>query len=160
MKVVRQTIIRHAKIADLPRLAELGLAILKYHQKLDPYFAPAKDAKAAYIKFFRKCIYSRKHLLLVAENKSAVIGYSLANLGSRPPVFKIQKIGHINDMFIEESFRRQGIAKKFLDEIYRWFKKNKASHVHLVYHSKNSIGRKAWNKHGYQEFMSYNRLEL
>jgi len=142
-KTTPTTTLRPAKLKDLPRLAELGLALLKYHQEFDPYFAPARDARATYLKYFRSCIYSRKKLLLVAESEDKIIAYSLANLGTRPrdsrraaihsflrpPVFQIRKIGHLNDMFIAPQFRRQGLGKKLLAENYKWFKKHKITHI-------------------------------
>lgn len=154
------TTLRPAKLKDLPRLAELGVALLKYHQKFDPYFAPAADARTIYLKYFRTCIYSRKNLLLVAESENKIIAYSLAKLDTRPRVFKIRKIGHLNDMFIEPQFRRQGLAKKFLQESYKWFKEHKITNVHLSYHSKNQPGRQAWEKHGYEEYMALSRIKL
>ena len=152
--------IRAAKLKDLPRLAEMGISILKYHQQLDDYFKPSKNAKKIYLSFFKKCIYSRKNLLLVATDQDHVIGYSLANLNSRPPVFEITKIGVISDMYIEPNYRKQGLSKEFLQKTYAWFKNKKIHHVHLVYHFKNELGEKAWTKHGFKQFMSYNRIKI
>ncbi|MCC6643531.1 GNAT family N-acetyltransferase, partial [Candidatus Peregrinibacteria bacterium] len=147
-------------LKDIPQIAQLGLAILKFHQKIDPYFKAAPDALKSYQKYFRSCIYSRKSLLLVAEFEGQIIGYSLSQLVNRPPVFAIQKIGLISDVFIMEKFRRQGLSKKLLQENYRWFKKHQRHHVHLIYHQKNPLASQAWPKQGYQQFMSYNRLKI
>ncbi|MBT9163483.1 MAG: hypothetical protein DDT24_00391 [Chloroflexi bacterium] len=92
--------VRKAKIKDLPRITELAVALLKYHENFDPYFTPDKDVKAVYHKFFKTCVYSPKRLLLVAEPNSEIVGYALGESTSRLPIFKIRTIGVINDMFV------------------------------------------------------------
>lgn len=152
--------IRKARLSDVPKITELGLEILNYHRKLDDYFTPSKEAKVAYQQFFRKCIYSRKQLLLVAEKDDQIIGYALAGVGSRPPVFKIRKIGLLNDMYILPKYRRLGVGKDLYEAVSIWFKEKGLKYVHLHFHNNNYIGRKAWAKYGFNEFMSLSRRKI
>ena len=115
--------IRKAKIKDVPNLVQLAMELLKYHESFDPYFAPAKNAKDVYAKFFKRCIYSTIKQLLVAEYNGEIAGYALGEISSRPPVFKIRNIGAINDMFVAEKFRKSGVAKQLLTELLDWIKR-------------------------------------
>ena len=89
----------------------------------------------------------------VAEDGEKIAGYALAKITSRPPVSKIQKIGMIDDVYLEKKYRGSGIAKKLLEEFYAWFRKNKIDHVEMSVHIKNKIGRKAWKKYGFQVYL-------
>lgn len=152
--------IRKATLKDIKQMIDCALSLLKYHYDFDPYFAPVKNVKDVYQKFFKRCIYSNKRHLLVAEENKKIIGYALGELGSRPPVFKIRKIGFINDVFVERKFRKLGIAKQFLLELYKWFKSKKLEYIELTVHVKNEIGKKAWTKYGFEDYMVKQRIKM
>ena len=158
-------IIRKAKIKDISTIVQLAMELLKYHKDFDSYYAPAKNAKEVYAKFFKNCIYSTTKQLLVAEDGDEIAGYALGEISSRPPVFKIRNIGTINDMFVAEKFRKSGLAKQLLTELLNWIKSKKSKYPKLDYielsvHTKNLIGQKAWAKYGFKEFMSKQRMKL
>jgi len=147
-------------LKDLPKLSEFGVELLKFHVKFDPYFTPDKNAKNTYSKFFKKCIYSGNKNLLVAEKNRSIVGYALGEIRKRPPVFKLKKIGFVNDMYVKKNFRRQGIARLFLDELFSWFKSKKLNHVELHVHAENEIGKIAWAKYGFKEYMKELRTKM
>ena len=158
-------IIKKAKIKDVPNLVQLAVELLKYHESFDSYFAPAKDAKDVYAKFFKRCIYSTTRQLLVAEHDGEIAGYALAEISSRPQVFKIRNIGTINDMFVAEKFRKTGVAKQLLAKLLDWVKSKKSKYPKLDYielsvPSKNEIGQKVWAKYGFKEFMNKQRMKI
>ena len=145
-------IIRKAKVKDVVGLAKFGVKLIKYHHKLDPYEAPAEDIEKVYLSYFKKCIHSNKKLLLVAVEGDKIIGYTLGSLTLRSPVFKLREIGYIDDMFIDEEYRKNGIAQKFLDELFLWFKGKDVSNVEVTVHTENDIGKKAWAKYGFKDY--------
>ncbi len=144
--------IRKAKVKEVPKLAKLGVELIKYHHELDPFFAPSKNIESSYKTYFKKCVYSPKSLLLVAEEEGKIVGYALGTITSRPPVFKERKIGYIDDMFVVKEYRRSGVGKEFLNELFKWFKNKKAKHTEITVHTKNFIGRKAWENFGFEEY--------
>ena len=152
--------IRKAKLKDIAQITELALKLIKYHANFDPFYTPAKNVKEVYYKFFRRCVYSPNRLLLVAEEQNKIRGYALGETGSRPPVFKIRKIGLVSDMVVDEKMRKKGIAKLFLSELFDWFRNKKLDCAELTVHSKNEVGRKAWSKCGFETYMSKQRLIL
>ncbi len=138
--------IRKAKLKDLDILSKMSLNLLKHHQKFDKYFTPSKDAKNFLKSFFKKCVYSKKFYVMVACLDDEIIGYGLAGLSSRPPIFKDRKIGFIYDVYVEKKHRRKGVNKMFLAEMYDWFKKNNLKNIELSVHSMNELGNKVWDK--------------
>ena len=152
--------IRKAKLKDIKKIIEYGVGLLKQHYAFDSYFAPAKNVHEVYKKFFKGCIYSKNRLLLVAEENGEIIGYAVGELSSRPPVYKIRKMGYISDVFVEKNFRKLGIAKQFLHVLKKWFKAKNIKHIELSVHVKNEIGKKAWAKYGLEDYMIKKRVEM
>jgi ribosomal protein S18 acetylase RimI-like enzyme len=152
--------IRKAKLKDVEQVAVYGVGLLKQHCGLDSYFAPAKDVKEVYRKFFKRCVFSKNRHLLVAEENGKIVGYALGELGSRPPVFKIRKIGFINDVFVAEEFRHHGIATQFLCELKRWFRSKNLEHIEISVHVENPLAKKVWEKYGFEEYMIKQRVEM
>jgi ribosomal protein S18 acetylase RimI-like enzyme len=152
--------IRKAKLKDIQQISDLAVNLLKYHTDFDPYFSLASNAMEIYYKHFRRCVYSKNKLLLVAEEDNKIIGFALGELGYRPPVFAIRKIGFISDVFVDKDFRKSGIGKIFLNELCQWFKKNGLRYIELTVHVKNEIGIKVWTKYGFETYLSRQRVEL
>ncbi len=115
------TIIRPAKIKDLPEVVRMRLELSKYHETWD-YFKMNKNARKYYYNLYRGYIYSSNKKLLVAEDKGKLIGFGSAHIVSKEPIYKIKNLGHIRDMYVDKKFRRQGVAGKILSVFYKWFK--------------------------------------
>lgn len=141
---------RKAKLRDVPAIAKMGMELLDHHAKFGAYFLPAKNAKSLYIKHFERSVYSRNRLLLVCEDKGKLVAYALAEVSSRSPMFREQRIGVLSDAYVKKSHRRKGIAKQFLKQIYPWFRSKKIKHVELNVYADNASGRKAWRRCGFK----------
>jgi len=152
--------IRKAKVKDVPNMAKLGAALLKHHEKFDKYFSPAKGIEKIYKKLFKSAVYSPKSLLLIAEERGKIIGYALASIEKRPPVYKLRKIGNISDTYIIPAYRRRGITDRFIKEIFQWFKIKKIKNIELQVHVKNEIGKAAWSKYGFRAYIERRRLKI
>lgn len=152
--------IRKAKLKDIKQVAEYGVGLMKQHYGFDPYYAPAKNANAIYLKFFKSCINSKTRNLLVAEENGKIVGYSVGVISTKPSVFKIRKFGLISDVFVEKKYRKQGIAKLFLLEQKKWFKSKKLQHIELTVHLKNEEGKKVWAKYGFEDYMVKKRVKI
>lgn len=152
--------IRKAKLKDIEQITNYGIKLISYHQKLDSYFAVDKGAKDCYRKIFKKSIYSKNSNLLVAEKDGKIIGYALGGMHPRLSIFKIKKIGSVNDMFVEEKFRKNGISKRFMEELGVWFRSKKIKYVEISVHVKNDMGKKTWAKYGFREYMTKQMIEI
>jgi GNAT superfamily N-acetyltransferase len=151
--------IRKARLKDVPELAKLAIELLKYHVKLDPDFAPNERAERIYQKFFTRCIHSSTRCLLVAEGNNSIVGYALGETTERPPVYKLRKIGY-GETFVRAKFRRQKIAQMFLEELFAWFRNKKIRNLEIDVHAKNEMGRRAWAKYGFQEYLLKLKMKI
>ncbi|HKL43692.1 MAG TPA: GNAT family N-acetyltransferase [Candidatus Absconditabacterales bacterium] len=159
------TTVRKAKNIDIPKIAKAAVQLLMYHAKLDPYFSPSQDAEEIYKKYFRRCIYSRKRELLVAEYEGEFAGYANIELASRPPVLKIRNMGVVNDIFVIEKFRKNGISKELFLGMLDWMKSKKKScesleYIELSVNMEDPVSQKVWAKYGFKEYMSKQRMKI
>jgi len=157
--------VRKAKIIDVPKIAKAAVQLLMYHAKFDPYFSPAQDAEEIYKKYFRRCIYSCKRELLVAEYEGEFAGYANIELASRPPVLKIKNMGVVNDIFVIEKFRKNGISKELFFGMLDWIKSKKKNcesleYIELSVNMEDPVSQKVWEKHGFKEYMSKQRMKI
>ncbi len=152
--------IRKAKLKDVEQIVNCAVSLLKYHYNFDSYFALAKDINNIYQKYFKTCIYSKNCYLLVAEENGKIIAYALGKINSRLPVYRIKKFGLVSDMFVEKKSRRLGIAQYFLIRIDKWFKEKGLRYMELTVHVNNEIGKSAWAKYGFKDYMIKRRLEV
>jgi ribosomal protein S18 acetylase RimI-like enzyme len=145
--------IRKAKIGDVPRIAEMGVAFFRHLDRIDRYYAPSKDMKRLYLDYFRKNIYSSRSLLLVATDDEKVFGFALAKIRKTPLIWGKRPYGDISFIYLEKEYQRIGMADRFLSHIYKWYKEKKIKEVELTVLEKNKQARDAWKKYGFREYI-------
>jgi ribosomal protein S18 acetylase RimI-like enzyme len=142
--------IRKARLVDLDQVTDLSWALQKYHEAFDKGFALRKDAKRGIKRFLKRSLHSKKSLLIVAEENNGIVGFLLAILASRPPIYKRRQYGFIIDAYVSEKYRSRGASKRMLREAYSWFKKHKIKEAVLTVHTRNSLGIRVWEKEGFE----------
>lgn len=152
--------IRKPNDQDIEQVTKYGLILLKQHSDLDPYFTPLKTVDVLYRKYLEGFLDSADKLLLVAEKNGKLMGYAAGEIQTRPPLFEITKNGYINDVFVDEEFRKRGIANMFLKELKTWFKSKDIQYIELSVHAKNEIGKKTWAKFGFDAFEIKELVEM
>lgn len=152
--------IRKAKLQDLEQVTKFGLVLLKQHADLDPYFTPIETVDNVYRKFLEGCLNSENKLLLVAEKEGKLMGYAAAEIQKRSFIFKIAENGYINDVYVEEEFRKLGIARMFLTELKNWFNSRNIEYIELSVLASNEVGKKTWAKFGFEAFEIRERVEM
>jgi len=153
-------LIRPAKIKDLPEVIKMRIELGKYFEKIDNCLKMENNGEKFFNRFFKGFIYSKKKKLLVAEVGDKLIGFGCASLMKKDPIYYIKKYAHINQMYIDERFRRKGIAGEMLKVFYKWFKQNKIKYIELSVLCANAIGRNAWAKYGFEDFLIRKRKIL
>ncbi len=96
----------------------------------------------------------------MAQAGDKIIGYGSAYVANKDPVYNIIKYGHIRDVFVDKKFRRQGAAGEILKVFYEWFRKNKIKYLELNVMCHNELGRRAWAKYGFKDYLIRKRKIL
>jgi len=148
--------LRKATRKDIDALVMLQQELADYHHRIDPNYW--SKANISFAKSFRNNILNKKigkrstHAILVEFNNEPV-GFFLAFFAEASPAIIYKKVGSINNGYVREEFRHSGIGKKAIGEIMNWFKKNDVKIVELGVDIQNEIGKKAWRKMGFEEYV-------
>lgn len=153
-------IIRKAKLNDAPAILELWKEFMKYHEedlikkdkRLIPHLEKKKDAPKLFLEYVKGCISGKDSMINVAENKGNLVGYSLLQIKKTIPIFKLEKTGHIGDLFVKKQYRGKKISSMFKEKAMAWFKKNKVRYLSLQVYPGNEHAHNIYKHWGFFDF--------
>ena len=152
-------VVRKAKICDLDRLPNLAIELLSYHN-FDDYFSLVDGAWNLLHKFIKRCIYSKNCIVIVADDNGSLVGYCIAEISRRPPVFPNNRIVYIWDVFLEEKYRHRGYGREMIDRISQWSKEKGVDYLELNVHPQNQVGVSAWENMGFVTYLYHKRKKI
>jgi ribosomal protein S18 acetylase RimI-like enzyme len=109
-----------------------------------------------YFKAMMVNIKKNKGILLLAEQEKKIVGFAVGTIGL--PSYteqlghnKKNKIGRLDELFIEKNFRGKGVGLQLINAVEDYFRKKKCNIVRVEVFSPNQSARKFYEKFGYQE---------
>jgi len=154
--------VRRARAADLEAIGQLGARLLRQHHTFDPdrFMAPGRDPEAGYAWFLGTQLSEPDVLLLVAEVEGAVAGYLYAAVEPRSWKELRDEAGFIHDVYVDERFRRQGMARALMLEAAGWFGRRGLPRVILWSAHPNEDAQRLFSRLGYRPTMIEMTCEL
>jgi ribosomal protein S18 acetylase RimI-like enzyme len=146
MKIIR------ACIEHMPQIVEIWQEFIRHHADAEPLWDDESNTVDEFKSQLEKQINSDDALVLVAVEQERVAGFSIAETGNQPPVFKLPRWGTITDVGVEKEYRRTGIAEQMLAETLEWFAKKDITLVEVSVLARNQAAVSFWKKHGFQDF--------
>lgn len=144
--------IRKAALKDLDDLIELSYRFLSYeadnHEKsYDPKYAYTENS-ADYIK---TKIESEDSLFLVAEEDDKLVGFLAGAIHKRPKARKTVKPASLDEIYVEEAYRNQGVGKKLITEFQEWARKGGANKLKVGTFHKNERALHIYKELGFTD---------
>src|SRR5688500_17494938 len=128
-EAAEQVRVRAATAADLPCVAALAGRLVRFHQAEDPArFLQADDVEVGYEWWLGRELASENAVIFVAVSiarsvssdregapdasaAETIVGYSYGRLSGRDWNALLDAHGALHDVWVEEKFRRRGIAR-------------------------------------------------
>jgi len=153
-------IIRKAKLKEVPEIVKLWKEFMKDHREIinsrTKYFTVYQEMKKSapdnFKSYVSRNIRSKNGTVFVAEDNGKLAGYSLIIIKKNIPIFKVEKYGYINDLFVKKAYRRQKIASQFKELAIKWFKDKGIKHAGITVHTNNPKAHAIYNKWGFRDF--------
>ncbi len=148
MKIMDAISIRKATISDVPSLVNLRRLMFESMGHDDPKLLNAGDQAAE--SFFKEFIPTKDYLGWVAENSHGEI---VSNIGvvvdQHPPGPNnlSGRIAYLMNLCTLSTYRRQGIARRLLEETLEWVKQMNITRVSL--HA-TEMGRELYEQLGFK----------
>src|SRR5450432_743403 len=154
-------IVRPAQAPDLPAIAELAGQLVRQHYGFDAQrFMLIPNVEAGYARFFSGELTNPDTLILAAELNGSVVGYAYARLEPRDWNALLDACGALHDIFVHETVRRQGIARRLVEAVREALRAKGAPRLLLHTASKNQTAREFFAALGFRETMIELTAEL
>lgn len=131
--------IRQAKNSDLPRLAEIYLALYRHIS------GPETSSLEAMNRYANRKIHQKHHFTFVAEENGEIIGALTVRLLSK-------KRGHLIDAYVKPVQRLKGVLRKLESHVRVFLTKRDVTSITLEVQSDNIEGLSSWESLGYMTY--------
>ncbi len=137
---------RNAVIEDIDFLVESRLDFIHISITDDNY----ETLRSNLYLYFEKALFEKQCYIILAEVNSSVIGTGIIfYYNSVPSIYNpLGKNAYITSMYVDERYRRQGIAETILD---RLIKTSLIKGYHIFSLQESKMGKPLYEKYGFQE---------
>jgi len=97
----------------------------------------------------------KNDIILVAKDNNNLVGYIWGSIHERKS-HKLSKLGYIDELYVVQKFRKQGVVKKLANELFKEFKNKGCNHITTHTDFENDKARQFYEAIG----MSVVTLEL
>jgi ribosomal protein S18 acetylase RimI-like enzyme len=122
------------------------------HAALDPFYATCEGAAGNFETHLRQAIAAEDFLVLACISEGTVVGYALSSLEQHPPVVECRMFGHIDDLVVDEAFRRRGAGTLLVSWTIEWFEQRGIDRIELEVAETNGPGLAFWRTIGFTDF--------
>jgi ribosomal protein S18 acetylase RimI-like enzyme len=141
--------IRKATLRDFEALKEIKSEFFLWECTQNKRFDPCYLKKGLCIRLAKNLRQSNT-VFFIADDKLQVIGFAGAEIKKNETCVRPVNQGHLFSLYIRPNYRRKGIAKKLLDEIFKWFKERKIDDLVLETWVQNTAAQSLYKKYGYK----------
>lgn len=155
-------LIRAATPSDVPVVATLQQEFITEHQKLydSTFYALHLDASTEWSSWALKRLQSNELGLFIAVENDTIIGYISGYIETRAPIYKLQTVGYISNMYVLLNFRGKRIGSKLHRALLQWFKEKSVAHIELNVDAQATATIATWHHLGYKEVGKRMRMTL
>lgn len=151
--------IRKASKEDLDIILELNKNLFSYETQFNREYNQEWTYSDIGKSYFQKRIENDASIVLLAEVDKKVVGYLVAFIDSYP-FRSVNPIAEIENMFIEEKYRKHGIGKKLIDETKTIAQKRGAKRIKVAAFAQNSPAIHFYRTCGFNDFETILELSL
>lgn len=126
------------------------------HRTLDPArYSFLPNIRALYSPWLEKILRDPHHLLLVAEasddsGPTQLVGFLISVLEDEIPIYEVQQYGYIHDLWVEEAYRHQGIARLMVERTIEHYHQQGVTQIRLSTVSTNESARRLYSACGFR----------
>jgi GNAT superfamily N-acetyltransferase len=152
--------VRIAELQDVPILVELWKEFVRDHEEIalreNPTHKPflqMKDNAADMAKdYMENQVQSDDALVLLVEVEGKPVGFSLIVIQNSPPIFTIDRMGVISDLYLKAEYRGRGLSSLMKEGLLSWLKEKSIKHVSIAFFAGNKHAQKVYQKWGFREY--------
>lgn len=140
--------IRRADADDQEDVLNLWLTLMDEQAALEPRLDVAEDAAERWRNDFPEWIRDETRRLFVAERTGEIVGFLSAERYTPPPVYTTPGEVYINELYVQQGARRQGLGQRLAEAVTAWADSLEAERLRLGVLTVNETGRAFWQDLG------------
>ena len=154
--------IRPAVPADLPAIGRLGALLVRTHHDFDPqrFIAAGERTAEGYGSYLGRQLRESDVVVLVAEEKGEVLGYTYAGIEGIDYMALRGPAGVLYDIVVDQAHRGRGIGRTLLDATLAELKTRGAPQVVLSTAERNESAQRLFARAGFRRTMIEMTREL
>jgi ribosomal protein S18 acetylase RimI-like enzyme len=152
---VHAIVIRPATSADVPAIGRLGALLVRTHHDFDPErFIPASERTAdGYGSYLGSQLGKRDVVVLVAEERGEVLGYTYAGIEGFDYMALRGPAGVLYDIVVDPAHRSHGVGRLLLDATLAALTAKGAPRVVLSTAERNAPAQRLFERAGFRRTM-------
>ena len=130
--------IRPATPSDVPQVLPMVRKVCAFHERLNPAkYTFDGDPGEMYRDWLRRRATDRRSVFLVAdaraaaEKKARLVAFLVGTVEQEIPIYRIKEYGFVHDLWVEEDYRNEGIARQMVTLAVERFRKIGVPQVRL-----------------------------
>lgn len=137
-------IIRKASKEDAKELNWLLTLLIRDEKQYDDTI----DENFVVTNMYENYIDDQNRCIKVAEENNKIVGYIYGYFKESDPT-SINKMAVLDALYIDENFRKKGIANHLINEFKEWCIKNNVDTIEVGVCSQNTKAKQLYNKHDF-----------
>jgi ribosomal protein S18 acetylase RimI-like enzyme len=147
--------IRSATPADVPAVLPMVQKICALHERWDPAkYGFRADVAKMYESWLPGRAKDPRSVFLVAERSPGppplLAGFLIATLETEIPIYRVGQFGFIHDLWVEEPYRHEGLARRMTMQAIERFGQMGVSQVRLDTAAANDAARALFTSCGFR----------
>jgi ribosomal protein S18 acetylase RimI-like enzyme len=143
--------IRPASSADVPGVLPMVAKICALHEAWDPAkFGFLPNPQERYNRWLTARATDVRSVFLVAERETRLVAFLLGSIEEEIPIYRLKEFGFIHDLWVEEEYRHEGIARQMVMLAIERFKSLGVRQIRLDTAAANDPARKLFASCGFR----------
>ena len=144
--------IRPAIADDVPLVLPMVQRLADLHQSWDPRRYPyLPNIGQRYDRWLRTRATDPRSVFLVAEASAGTLaGFCVATVEGEIPIYHTQEIGFLHDLWVEEDYRHEGVARQMTMLLVERFREMGIKQVRLETAAANEAARALFRSCGFR----------
>ncbi len=143
--------IRPATPADVPGVLPMVEKICALHEAWNPAkYGMLPNPAERYRRWLSAQASNPTSVFLVAEREGSLVAFLIATTESEIPIYRVDRYGFIHDLWVEEPYRNEGVARQMVMLAVERFKQIGVTQVRLETAAENDVARQLFAACGFR----------
>ena len=134
-------------------MLEAWLALTRYHTDFERRYELRAGADSEVRALLRAQLRDADAAAWLAVRGPELVGYCAVRVDHAPPIHRERARGEITDLWVQDSWRRRGVARRLVSRAFEWGRGRGVEHVEVRVSSANASGHAFWAALGFGNFM-------